>query len=154
MQSRAYKDRQYCFCVPPQPAGRARRGEGGDVPGMAQGPSCPVLPRRRRGPWWLGSWACSPRTSQGLRGQARVRTEGRSQSSAWEGAEGCLLTVTCFILLLPWLYLFTCWKAVLVAPGFLGCLQISVSFLLERALNANCSAVTEASWRARCSPTS
>lgn len=38
--------------------------------------------------------------------------------------------------------------------GLLSCLQISESYLLEQTLEAGCSLVAEACWRARCSPAS
>lgn len=82
------------------------------------------------------------------------------QGWGWKGVCSCLHGKECRDVCLQPLCCcsdfssFACFKVVLMIPGLLSCLQISESFLLEQALKAACSLVTEASWWARCSPTS
>lgn len=125
---------------------------GGDVLSKAQGLSCSVFPLRCRDSQWLGEarlpshWpphSCASRQGWGW----------RSVCSCQHGKEWTDVCLEPLVLLSCCPDFFLLHKCGFMVPGLLSCLQISVSFLLEQTLEARCSFVTKASWRARYSPT-
>lgn len=120
---------------------------GGDALGSAEGPPCPACSLGRI----LGSRIPPQRplcTLMVHRKLARMKMEGR----LYTGRSGGTSVYSClhYFAVFPTSFFCMCLKLALVAPSLLSCLQISVSFLPEQVLKADCSLVTKASWRARC----